>query len=217
VGVVSVTAEVPALLYSFRRCPYAIRARMALACAGLTVRIREVSLREKPAELLALSPKATVPVLQLSDGQVIEESLDIMAWALRQRDPQAWLALAPADADRARQWVARNDETFKPLLDRYKYATRHPALTPQQHRERAMDAFVLSLDAALRSHPFVLGDVACWADVALFPFARQFAMVDPAWFAQAPLPGVRQWLAYWTGGALFQQVMSRAGEGKAAL
>lgn len=207
----------PALLYSFRRCPYAIRARMALASAGVPVRIHEVSLRDKPADLLALSPKGTVPVLQLPDGQVIEESIEIMLWALRQRDPQAWLALADADADRARAWITRNDEAFKPLLDRYKYATRHPRLTVQEHRERAMDAFVLPLDAALRAHSFVLGDAPCWADVALFPFLRQFAMVDPAWFAQAPLPGVRDWLAHWTGSALFQGVMSRAGERDAAL
>jgi glutathione S-transferase len=205
------------LLYSFRRCPYAIRARMALASAGLGVRIREVSLRDKPADLLALSPKGTVPVLQLPDGQVIEESIDIMLWALRQRDPQAWLALAPADADRARQWVARNDGTFKLLLDRYKYATRHPQLTAQEHRQHAMDGFVLPLESALRERAFLLGDSACWADVALFPFLRQFAMVDPAWFAQAPLPGLREWLAHWTDSALFQMVMSRAGEREAAL
>jgi glutathione S-transferase len=212
-----VNADDPGLLYSFRRCPYAIRARMALASAGLGVRIHEVSLRDKPAHLLSLSPKATVPVLQLPDGQVIEESVDIMLWALRQCDPQGWLAMAPADANLAHQWVARNDATFKPLLDRYKYATRHPQSTPREHRDCAMDAFVRPLDAVLRERAFLLGASASWADVALFPFLRQFAMVDPAWFAQAPLPGLREWLAHWTGSVFFQSVMSRSGVHDAAL
>lgn len=211
------SADGLALLYSFRRCPYAIRARMALASAGLGVRICEVSLRDKPAGLLAVSPKGTVPVLQLPDGQVLEESVDIMLWALHQCDPQGWLARVPADADRARAWVARNDGAFKPLLDRYKYATRHPQLTPQQHRDVAMDAFVLPMEGVLRERAFLLGTAASWADVALFPFLRQFAMVDTYWFAQAPLPGVRRWLTHWTDSALFQAVMGRSGGREAAL
>ncbi|MEO8545066.1 MAG: glutathione S-transferase [Burkholderiaceae bacterium] len=199
-----------ALLYSFRRCPYAIRARMALAQAGIVVRIREVTLRDKPADMLALSPKGTVPVLQLPDGQVLDESCEIMLWALQQCDPQSWLPHTQAQADLAYGWIARNDEEFKPLLDRYKYATRHPGCTQEQHRQHALHAFVAPLDAVLRERAYLLGDAACWADVALFPFVRQFAMVEPVWFAQAPLAELRRWLALWSASTLFHAVMARS-------
>ena len=117
------------LLFSFRRCPYAIRARLAIASAQVPIQVREVALRDKPPEMLAISPKGTVPVLQLADGQVLEESIDIMFWALRQNDPQFWLCAAPADAALARAWVDRCDTQFKPMLDRYKHAPRHPQQT----------------------------------------------------------------------------------------
>jgi glutathione S-transferase len=182
---------------------------MALAQAGIAVRLREVALRDKPAELLAISPKGTVPVLQLPHGDVLDESLDIMKWALHQHDPQGWLTCA--DEHQARQWVLRNDTLFKPLLDRYKYATRHPQCSQQEHRQKALDAFVLPLDAALSGHGFLQGNKPCWADVALLPFLRQFGMVEPAWFAQAPLPELRRWLEGWTSSALFLTVMARHG------
>lgn len=200
-------AGVTPVLYSFRRCPYAIRARMALAQAGVAVQLREVALRDKPAELLAISPKATVPVLQLPSGKVLDQSIDIMMWALHQHDPQAWLACA--DEVQARQWVQRNDAVFKPLLDHYKYATRHPQFSRAEHRQRVLDGFVLPLDAALRGHAFVQGDKPCWVDVALFPFVRQFSMVEPAWFTQAPLTDLRRWLDQWATSTLFLSVMAR--------
>ena len=203
------------LLYSFRRCPYAIRARMALAQAGVPVRVREVALRDKPADMLAISPKGTVPVLQLPDGQVLDESRDIMLWALQQRDPQYWLPRAPADAALARQWVSRSDAEFKPLLDRYKYATRHPQFTQAQHRQQALEVFLMPLDGALRNKAYLLGEGACWADVALFPFVRQFAMVEPQWFARCALVDLRRWLDGWTASALFRAVMARAGDQEA--
>lgn len=207
----TVAVDMTPVMYSFRRCPYAIRARMALAQAGIAVRLREVALRDKPAELLAISPKGTVPVLQLPHGEVLDESIDIMMWALNQRDPQAWLTCA--NEDQARQWVRLNDAVFKPLLDHYKYATRHPQCSRVEHRQRALDAFVLPLDAALRGHCFLQGEKPCWADVALFPFVRQFSMVEPAWFALAPLADLRLWLGSWTTSALFLKVMARPAEG----
>lgn len=196
-------------LYSFRRCPYAIRARLAIASAQVTVLVREVALRDKPAEMLAISPKGTVPVLQLSDGQVLQESIDIMFWALRQNDPQFWLRATPAEAALARGWVQRCDTQFKPLLDRYKYANRHPQLSQVAHRQLALDAFVLALDAMLRDRCHLLGDRPCWADAAVIPFVRQFAMVEPPWFAQTDLPGLHRWLAGWLDGDLFRHVMAR--------
>ena len=193
------------LLYSFRRCPYAIRARMALRYAGVEVAVREVALRDKPQALRAISPKATVPVLQLASGEVLDQSLDIMLWALRQSDPDGWLVAG--DLVLAGSWIAFNDGPFKLLLDRYKYAQRHPELSLQAHRERALDALVYRLDAQLRASAFLLGPTSSFADVALFPFVRQFALVDKAWFDAMPLPGLQRWLSGWLGCALFASVM----------
>ena len=196
------------LLYSFRRCPYAIRARMALRVSGVPVDIREVALRDKPPELLAASPKGTVPVLVIRNGplpQVIDQSLSIMQWALQQADPEGWLLMPDAVSD----WVTRNDDVFKPLLDRYKYANRHPEMSPLAHRQAALDAFMTELDALLQGSTFLRGDRPCLADVAVFPFVRQFAGVDPPWFAQAALPGVQRWLSHWLVSPVFTAVMAR--------
>ena len=199
-----------ALLYSFRRCPYAIRARMAIWLSGVSVQIQEVALRDKPAALLAASPKGTVPVLVLSEGQtaqVIDQSLDIMRWALQKNDPGCWLAVE--DVASMNDWIARNDLDFKPLLDRYKYADRHPDLTPMGHRTAAVEGFVADMDARLRGSLFLLGDKPCLADVAIFPFIRQFAGVDRDWFDTAALPGVQRWLHYWLASPVFAAVMAR--------
>ncbi len=198
----------PALpvLYSFRRCPYAIRARMALRYAGVPVETVEVALRQKPAALLAASPKGTVPVLVTTDGAVIDQSLDIMQWALRQSDPDSWLSTDTSD--QANHWIALNDETFKPLLDRYKYATRHPELTPAAHRSRAMDAMIRPMQAQLQHSRWITGPRISIADVALFPFVRQFAGVDRVWFDAQPLPALQAWLTTWLGFGLFNLARS---------
>ncbi len=195
------------VLYTFRRCPYAMRARLALHVAGIAVQTREVALRDKPAALLALSPKATVPVLQLPDGRVLDESLDIMLWALHRHDPLAWLATRGQDA--AQQWVTRNDSEFKPLLDRYKYAPRHPELSPLAHRVNAVAAYVGPLNMLLDDQPFICGGKAGWADAAVFPFIRQFAMVEPGWFETAALSSLRRWLRYWLDSSWFAAVMAK--------
>jgi glutathione S-transferase len=208
------------VLYSFRRCPYAIRARMALRYAGVPVEMVEVALRQKPAALLAASPKGTVPVLVTPDGAVIDQSLDIMQWALRQSDPDGWLgAGSAAEADAAHaahaahsahDWIALNDEIFKPLLDRYKYATRHPELTPAEHRSRALEAMIRLMEAQLQQTRWLLGPQISIADVALFPFVRQFAGVDRAWFDAQPLPALQAWLATWLDSRLFHWAMDKA-------
>ena len=185
---------------------------MAIVSAQVAVQVCEVALRDKPPEMLAISPKGTVPVLQLADGQVLDESIDIMLWALHQDDPQSWLRVAAADTSLAQQWVDRCDTQFKPLLDRYKYATRHPQQTQAEHRQQALDAFVHPLDAWLRDRCHLLGDTPCWADVAVFPFVRKFAMVEPQWFARAALPDLRRWLGAWVDGDLFRRVMARQGD-----
>lgn len=197
-------------LYSFRRCPYAIRARMALGYAGAAVDICEVALRQKPAALLAISPKATVPVLHLPSGEVIDQSLDIMAWALHQCDPANWLTAGnPTQTAEAHRWITLNDEVFKPLLDRYKYPVRHPELSVTEHHSRALDAFIRPLDARLQATCYLLGAEVSLADVALFPFVRQFAMVDQQGFDALPLPSVQAWLAGWLSSALFEAVMAK--------
>ncbi|WP_431103579.1 glutathione S-transferase [Roseateles noduli] len=194
-------------LYTFRRCPYAMRARMALLQAGRAFEAVEVSLRDKPASLLALSPKATVPVLQLPDGGVIEESWDIMRWALAAPDAQGWWARAqsPANLD----LVQRNDGDFKHHLDRWKYSQRYASetLTPDAHRDRALDVLLRPLEARLHSAPFLGGATPCATDLAVFPFVRQFAAVEPEWFATLDLPSVRSWLNGWLDSPLFVMCM----------
>ncbi len=199
-------AAIP-VLYTFRRCPYAIRARMALRYAGVEVEQREVSLRDKPPSLRAISAKATVPVLQLPNGEVIDQSLEIMSWALRQADPDGWLAAG--DEDEAVRWISLNDEAFKPLLDRYKYAERYPEFSRAEHRELALDGFVRQLDQRLQDGPYLLGCRISWADVAIFPFVRQFAVVDKAWFDGVPLTALQTWLGAWLSSSLFAAVMQK--------
>jgi glutathione S-transferase len=183
---------------------------MALSSAGITYQTIEVSLRAKPPELLAISHKGTVPVMQLPDGTVLEQSLDIMRWVLSKNlphsDPEGWLT---ADTEAAmNHWIALCDNTFKPLLDRYKYANRHPDLTMQQHREQAMSAFILPLENALQAKPDKASQ-ASLADAAIFPFVRQFAAVDQKWFDAQPLPAVQAWLAVWLSSDLFAAIMKK--------
>jgi glutathione S-transferase len=193
-------ADVP-ILYSFRRCPYAMRARMAVLVSGTTVLLREILLRDKPVEMLLASPKATVPVLVLPDGRVIDESLDIMHWALGQNDPEHWLD----GADGA--LIAANDGPFKAALDRYKYPHRYD-VDPIAHRDAAT-AHLQSLETQLAQAPFLHGAKPGLTDIALFPFIRQFAATDAAWFAAQPWPALQMWLAMLTTTSLFNGCMQR--------
>ena len=181
-----------------------MRARMALAASGAEVMLREVLLKDKPAELLAASPKATVPVLVFSDGGVIEESLDVMQWALEYRDPLGWLEGEALDSD----WVSACDGDFKQWLDLYKYAERHPEHTAENCRQKA-ETFVQKLEHQLSVSDWVGGIAANAVDVALFPFIRQFAAVDPSWWQRASYPRVRQWLDNWLNSTLFSAIMAK--------
>lgn len=187
------------ILYSFRRCPYAIRARMALLVSDTACEIREVKLSDKPAALRAASPKATVPVLVLADGQVIDESLDIMRWALRRRDPEGWL-----EGDDA-ALIAANDGAFKHHLDRYKYPERHDA-DPARHRDQGL-AILAGLETRLQGGGHLCGDRRSLTDAAIVPFVRQFAAVDRAWFDGQRLPALQRWLSAWLASPLFVQTM----------
>jgi glutathione S-transferase len=179
-----------------------MRARMALVASGAVVELREVLLKAKPPELLAASPKATVPVLVLSDGRVVEESLDVMQWALERSDPLSWLEGAALDSE----WISECDSDFKHWLDRYKYAERHPEHTADQYRNNA-EVFIQKLEDRLSVSDWMGGEAAHAVDVALFPFIRQFAGVDPSWWQSAPYPSVRRWLENWLNSALFSAIM----------
>lgn len=209
------------LLYTFRRCPYAIRARLALAQAGVAVRTVEVDLKHKPAALLAVSPQATVPVLVLPGGQVLTESLDIMRWALAQHDAAGWLLAHQPERDEI--LIKTTDTAFKHWLDRYKYAERHPGQTREHYRQQAVDCLIAPLDQALSTDGLWLGGAQpVLADAAIFPFVRQFAAVDPAWWANSPFPATRAWLQSWLGSELFAGVMRKpvaasAGQGPDAI
>lgn len=197
------------ILYSYRRCPYAMRARMALWVAGVTVELREVKLSNKPPELAEASPKATVPVLVLAYGEVIDESIAIMRWALARNDPEGWL-----DSDDA-TLIERNDGPFKHHLDRYKYPVRYPeenggeeSAFSLHHREQGA-AILADLDARLTGQANLCGERPALGDIALFPFIRQFANTDRAWFDAQPLPHLQAWLERHLSSELFDAVMPK--------
>jgi glutathione S-transferase len=200
------------LLYTYRRCPYAMRARMALLVAQQPFEAFEVILRNKPTALLALSPKATVPVLQLPGGRVIDESWDIMAWALQRPGHADWWDRAQTSDNL--DLLHHNDGNFKHHLDRYKYPARFPEENSnrEDHRAQAVAALLVPLQARLRSQPYLGGDSPCATDLAIFPFVRQFAAVAPGWFAAQNFDAVQHWLAQWVGGSLFEACMVKAAQ-----
>lgn len=196
------------LLYSFRRCPYAMRARLALQASGQTCTLREVVLAQKPRALLDVSPKATVPVLVLPDGLVLAQSLDIMHWALQRHDPWAWLP-APGSATRQHEHdVASNDGPFKHHLDRYKYPHRFGLSDGLADRD-AGAVWLQQWDQRLQSQPALAGEQWGLTDAALAPFVRQFAHTDMPWFASQPWPALQHWLATFEGSTLFAAVMDK--------
>tara|TARA_R110002111_G_scaffold236497_2_gene297770 strand:+ start:11114 stop:11755 length:642 start_codon:yes stop_codon:yes gene_type:complete len=195
------------ILYSFRRCPYAMRARLAIRYSGVKVQLREVVLRHKPAAMLAISPKATVPVLLLPDGRVLEESWDIVHWATTVNDPDAIRGDA-ALVSLANALVEKNDTDFKQHLDHYKYADRFPEFSAEHYRSQA-EEFLAQLEKNLSLHQFLLTDSISLADIGIFPFVRQFAHVDIDWFRQSPYTRLIQWLDFFLDSEPFNSVMKK--------
>ena len=201
-------AERPALikplpvLYTFRRCPYAMRARMAIAVSGVEIELREVLLRDKPAEMLAVSPKGTVPVLVLPGGEVIDESLDIMRWALERNDPEGWLAHVDAEL------IAANDGPFKTALDRYKYPHLYGLANGLEYRSEGA-RYLSALDTRLQIDAYLCGATVGFTDIAIFPFVRQFAATDRAWFDAQDWLALGDWLTGLVGSELFELVMRK--------
>ena len=233
-GMAGIEVDALPVLYSFRRCPYAMRARLAIAASGQQCELREVVLRDKPAELIAASPKGTVPVLVLPDGTVIDQSLDIMRWALNRQDAEGWLPQSADDQAATEALIAQCDGDFKRHLDRYKYPNRY--VTPADgvastdagtdqapmhadatdlggfavaHRS-AGAAFILQLEARLaRNKGYLLGTRWSLADAAILPFIRQFAATDPTWFDTQPWPAVQGWLADFVQSPRYAAVMDK--------
>ncbi|MES2824877.1 MAG: glutathione S-transferase [Pseudomonadota bacterium] len=200
------TSPLP-ILYTFRRCPYAMRARMAIYVARIPVQQVEVSLKNKPQSLIDCSPKATVPVIVTPSGKVIEESRDIMLWALNQADPDNWLLQNDeAQQEQMIQLVDSCDTEFKPLLDRYKYFDRYPENSQAGYRQEA-EVFLQKLEARLSTCAFLMDANMRFADVAIFPFVRQFAGVDSLWFAASPYKNLLRWLDACVNTTLFRTVM----------
>jgi glutathione S-transferase len=181
---------------------------MAVAVSGVQVELREVVLRDKPAEMLEISPKGTVPVLLLPNGQVIEESLDIMRWALDRNDSESWLAHVDEDL------IADNDGPFKQALDRYKYPHRYNLADGLEHRDAAL-VHLEKLNDRLTDCAFLGGAKRGFTDIALFPFVRQFAATDQAWFDAQPLPALQSWLTSLIQSELFAAIMARYPQWKA--
>jgi glutathione S-transferase len=195
-------------LYTFRRCPYAMRGRMGLSIAGVPVQVREVVLRDKPTEMLEASPKGTVPVLLTSSGDIVDESLDVMRWALAQNDPEGWL---DADPDTTNELIARNDGPFKRALDRYKYPNRYSDedLVPGAARASGLE-MLQDLDARITAQGGQLVRAErSLADIAIFPFIRQFAHTDMDWFNAQDLLALQAWLEGHKQSPLFNGVMKK--------
>lgn len=196
--------SIPPVLYSFRRCPYAMRARMGILSSQIQVELREVVLKNKPAEMLEASPKATVPVLIISDGRVVDESLDVMYWALQQSDPENWLK------QEAVPLIAHNDGPFKAALDRYKYPNRYEGENLDRAQQRAICAATFAdYEKRLAVSNYLLGDKPTIADNAIFPFVRQCANVDRAWFDAQPWPHLHGWLNGYLTSPRFERAMTK--------
>jgi glutathione S-transferase len=188
------------ILYSYRRCPYAMRARMGLKLAQIEVEIREISLSNKPQHMLQISPKGTVPVLLLPNGKVIDESLDIMCWALKERALGINLDAA------SKALIAENDSSFKRALDAYKYPERNKNKTQIEHRADG-EVFLQKLETLLQKSEYLLEATPSIADIAIFPFIRQFAAVNESWFVTSNYPKLRAWLRSLVESSLFISVL----------
>jgi len=196
------------ILYSFRRCPYAMRARLAVQSAGVTCELREILLRDKAPEFLAASAKGTVPVIVTQDGATLEESFEIMHWALTANDPERWLHPGFGNLESAVSLIKTADGDFKHNLDRYKYASRFDTGESTKARDRAAD-FLAGLDGRLTENSYLFGNRICIADMAIAPFVRQFASVDRDWFDALPLPRLHRWLEDFLNSQRFASVMQK--------
>ena len=196
------------ILYSFRRCPYCMRAHMALKYAGIKVELREVKLSCLPNELTSISSADTVPVLLLPDSTVFTESWDIVKWALTQNDPEAWQGKDKEFLLDAEMLIETNDYSFKTDLDHYKYADRHPEHSVEHYRE-ACEEYLVEIEELLSDTHYLLSNQISLADIGVFPYIRQFSLVDKTWFDAAPYPKTQKWLSSLLATELFEDVFQK--------
>ena len=194
------------ILYSFRRCPYAMRARMAIHISGQKCQLREVLLRDKPPSMLEYSAKGTVPVLILQDGKVIDESLDVIDWALNLNDPDDWQR--SKDKEKTKELIKINDGEFKYHLDRYKYSKRYDNEDPEFHRKKCLE-FIESINNELNNSKYIFDDNISYADIVLLPFIRQFRIADIEWFDSLPYDNLKKWLSRFLDSSLLNSSMKK--------
>ena len=194
------------ILYSFRRCPYAMRARMAIHISGQRCELREVLLRDKPPSMLEYSAKGTVPVLILQDGKVIDESLDVIDWALNLNDPDDWQR--SKDKEKTKELIKINDGEFKYHLDRYKYSKRYDNEDPEFHRKKCLK-FIESINNGLNNSKYIFDDNISYADIVLLPFIRQFRIADIEWFDSLPYDNLKKWLSSFLNSSLLNSIMKK--------
>ena len=194
------------ILYSFRRCPYAMRARMAIHISGQRCELREVLLRDKPPSMLEYSAKGTVPVLILQDGKVIDESLDVIDWALNLNDPDDWKR--SKDTKKTKELIKINDGEFKYHLDRYKYSKRYDNEDPEFHRKKCLK-FIESVNNELNNSKYIFDDNISYADIVLLPFIRQFRIADIEWFDSLPYDNLKKWLSSFLNSSLLNSIMKK--------
>ena len=194
------------ILYSFRRCPYAMRARMAIHISGQRCELREVLLRDKPPSMLEYSAKGTVPVLILQDGKVIDESLDVIDWALNLNDPDDWQR--SKDKEKTKELIKINDGEFKYHLDRYKYSKRYDNEDPEFHRKKCLK-FIESINNELNNSEYIFDDNISYADIVLLPFIRQFRIADIEWFESLPYDNLKKWLSSFLDSSLLNSIMKK--------
>ena len=194
------------ILYSFRRCPYAMRARMAIHISGQKCELREVLLRDKPPSMLEYSPKGTVPVLVLQDGNVIDESLDVIDWALNLNDPDDWQR--SKDTKKTKELIKINDGEFKYHLDRYKYSKRYDNEDPEFHRKKCLK-FIESVNNELNNSKYIFDDNISYADIVVLPFIRQFRIADIEWFDSLPYDNLKKWLSSFLDSSLLHSIMKK--------
>ena len=198
------------ILYSLRNCPFAMRARLALYKSKQVVELRDVVLKNKPAQMITASAKGTVPILVLNTGKVVDESLDIMLWALHENDPENLLLTTQAESqlEQILALIHRFDREFKTCLEQYKCAKRYHESNIEQCRQ-ACEVYINDIERRLSEHTFVMGDQESVADIAILPFIRQFARVERQWYLQSPYPNVKKWLSAYLQSPLFTKVMAK--------
>ncbi len=192
------------ILYSFRRCPYAMRARMAIHISSQKCEIREVLLRDKPPSMLEYSSKGTVPVLVLQSGEVIDESLDVIDWALNLNDPDNWQR--SKNNEKTKELIKINDGEFKYHLDRYKYSKRYDNEDPEFHRKKCL-SFIEKVNSELQNSKYIFDDAISYIDISLLPFIRQFRIADKEWFDELPYENVKSWLSNFLNSELLKSIM----------